>query len=33
VLFASFFGHSEDAELLEFEDREAIQAAPSVSFN
>ncbi len=33
VLFASFFGHSEDAELLEYEDREAMQAAPKVSFN
>lgn len=33
VLFANFFGHSEDAELLEYEDREALQAAPKVSFN
>ena len=33
VLFASFFGHTTDAELLEYEDREAMQAAPSVSFN
>ena len=33
VLLANFFGHSEDAELLEYEDREAIQAAPKVSFN
>ena len=33
VVFASFFGHSEDAALLEYEDREAMQAAPSVSFN
>lgn len=33
VIFASFFGHTTDAELLEYEDREAMQAAPSVSFN
>ncbi len=33
VLFANVFGHSEDAELLEFEDSAEIQAAPSVSFN
>lgn len=33
VLFANLFGHSTDAELLEYEDREAMQAAPSVSFN
>ncbi|MGE0624552.1 MAG: LemA family protein [Pseudomonadales bacterium] len=33
VVFANFFGHSEDAELLEYEDREAMQAAPKVSFN
>ncbi len=33
VIFANFFGHSTDAELLEYEDREAMQAAPSVSFN
>jgi len=33
VIFASFFGHGTDAELLEYEDREAMQAAPSVSFN
>jgi LemA protein len=32
VFFASMFGHADDAELLEFEDREAIQAAPKVSF-
>jgi LemA protein len=32
VLFAGMFGHGDDAELLEFEDREAIQAAPKVSF-
>ena len=33
VLFAGVFGHGTDAELLEYEDREAMQAAPSVSFN
>jgi LemA protein len=33
VIFANFFGHSADAELLEYEDREAMQEAPSVSFN
>lgn len=33
VIFANFFGHSTDAELLEYEDREEMQAAPSVSFN
>ena len=33
VAFASMFGHANDAELLEFEDSAAIQAAPSVSFN
>jgi len=33
VLLANFFGHSEDAELLEYEDREAMQAAPKVSFS
>jgi LemA protein len=33
VIFASFFGHAADAELLEYEDREAMQAAPGVSFN
>ncbi|MBI3563449.1 MAG: LemA family protein [Gammaproteobacteria bacterium] len=32
VLFAAVFGHSQDASLLEFEDRQAIQAAPKVSF-
>lgn len=32
VFFANFFGHSKDAELLEFEDSAAIQAAPKVSF-
>ncbi|EED36570.1 divalent cation transporter [Luminiphilus syltensis NOR5-1B] len=33
VLFAGFFGHRTDAELLEFEDSAAIQAAPTVSFS
>ncbi len=33
VLFANVFGHSHDAELLEFEDSAEIQAAPKVSFN
>ena len=33
VLFAGFFGHGIDAELLEFADSDAIQAAPSISFN
>jgi LemA protein len=33
VVFANMFGHTHDAELLEFEDSEAIQAAPKVSFN
>lgn len=32
VFFANTFGHSQDATLLEFEDSEAIQAAPKVSF-
>ena len=32
VFFAGFFGHREDAGLLEFEDSQAIQAAPKVSF-
>ena len=31
-LVAGPFGHAEDASLLEFEDSEAIQAAPKVSF-
>lgn len=31
-LFASAFGHPIDAEMLEFEDREAIQAVPQVRF-
>ena len=33
VIFAGFFDHGIDAELLEFADSEAIQAAPSISFN
>jgi LemA protein len=32
VLFASAFGHAQDATLLEFEDSAAIQQAPTVSF-
>ncbi len=32
VMFANTFGHSTDAELLEFEDSAEIQAAPKVSF-
>ncbi len=32
VLFASFFGHADDANLLEFEDSASIQAAPQVNF-
>jgi LemA protein len=32
VLFAGMFGHSQDATLLEFEDRAKIQEAPKVSF-
>ena len=32
VLFAGFFGHSDDATLLEFEDSAAMQEAPNVSF-
>jgi LemA protein len=32
VFFASKFGHSKDASLLEFEDTAQIQAAPKVSF-
>jgi LemA protein len=32
ALFASMFGHMDDAELLEYEDRQAMQAAPQVSF-
>lgn len=33
IIFAGFFNHGIDAELLEFADSEAIQAAPSISFN
>ncbi|MDZ7839332.1 MAG: LemA family protein [Gammaproteobacteria bacterium] len=32
VVLAPTFGHAQDAALLEFEDSEAIQAAPKVSF-
>lgn len=32
VIFAGMFGHGNDAVLLEFADREAIQEAPKVSF-
>ena len=32
-VIANQFGHREDAELLEFEDSTAIQAAPNVSFS
>ncbi|MEE8387694.1 MAG: LemA family protein [Acidiferrobacterales bacterium] len=32
VTFAGMFGHSQDATLLEFEDSQAMQAAPKVSF-
>lgn len=32
VFFAGFFGHSQDAKLLEFADSAAIQAGPKVSF-
>jgi LemA protein len=32
VVFAPMFGHAQDATLLEFEDSQAIQAAPKVSF-
>jgi LemA protein len=32
VIFASMFGHARDATLLEFQDSDAIQAAPKVSF-
>ena len=33
VVLAGTFGHGRDATLLEFEDSEAIQAAPKVSFS
>lgn len=32
VVFAGMFGHPEDAQLLEYQEREAMQAAPKVSF-
>jgi len=32
VFFAAWFGHGQDATLLEFEDTAAIQSAPKVSF-
>ncbi len=32
IIFAGMFGHGPDASLLEFEDHQAIQAAPKVSF-
>jgi LemA protein len=32
VVFAGFFGHSQDGTLLEFEDSAAMQAAPEVKF-
>jgi LemA protein len=32
AMFAASFGHAQDAALLEFEDHQAIQAAPKVSF-
>lgn len=32
MIFASIFGHTQDASLLEFEDSAEIQAAPKVSF-
>lgn len=32
VLFSSFFGHTQDAALLQFADSEAIQNTPKVSF-
>jgi LemA protein len=32
LIFAGMFGHARDATLLEFEDREAIEEAPKVSF-
>ncbi|MDY7109294.1 MAG: LemA family protein [Planctomycetota bacterium] len=33
IIFAGMFGHAQDATLLEFEDREAIQEPPKVSFS
>ncbi len=32
VVFAAMFGHAANAELLEFDDKEAIKEAPKVSF-
>lgn len=32
TIFAGMFGHPVDAQMLEFEDREAIQQAPKVEF-
>jgi LemA protein len=32
VVFAAMFGHVEDASLLDFEDREAMQQAPKIAF-
>lgn len=32
IFFASLFGHSKDASLLQFEDRAQIQTAPKVTF-
>lgn len=32
IVFAGLFGHALDAQLLEFDDSEAIKAAPKVSF-
>jgi LemA protein len=32
IVFAGVFGHASEAQLLEFEDSQAIQAAPEVSF-
>ncbi|NLX13127.1 MAG: LemA family protein [Phycisphaerales bacterium] len=32
IILAGMFGHGQDAALLEYEDRQAIQAAPKVSF-
>jgi len=32
IILAGIFGHSKDAELLEFEDSKQIQSAPKVSF-
>jgi LemA protein len=32
VFFANMFGHAQDAELLEYADREKIVEAPKVAF-